>query len=91
LTDLLRCANQKLVWEKNVASLQKRTPLLLEKMTALMDDPKNPPAEQTRTEIVRVLKGVQAAVERLSQASGSGGKEPGEGSSSADPSVSQRS
>jgi t-SNARE complex subunit (syntaxin) len=30
LTDLLRCANKKLVWEKQSASVQKRTPLILE-------------------------------------------------------------
>lgn len=69
LTVLLRLANKKLVWEKNVGSLQKRTPVLLERMTALMDDPKNPPTEQTRAEIVRVLQGVQSAVERLTKAS----------------------
>lgn len=69
LTVLLRLANKKLVWEKNVGSLQKRTPFLLERMTALMDDPKNPPTEQTRAEIVRVLQGVQSAVERLTKAS----------------------
>lgn len=68
LTDLLKCANKKLVWEKQVASLQKRTPLLLEKMSSLLDDPKSPPAAETRAEILRALQQVQAAVERLQNA-----------------------
>jgi hypothetical protein len=68
LTDLLRLANKKLAWEKQIASLQKRAPLLLERMSELMDDPKNPPPEQTRAEILRALQAVQAAMERLSAA-----------------------
>jgi hypothetical protein len=65
LTDLLRCANKKLNWEKHMASLQKRTPLILEKMSNLINDPKNPPAEQMRDGILRALQGVQTAMERL--------------------------
>ena len=52
LTDLLRLANKKLAWEKQIASLQKRAPLLLERVSDFMDDPKNPPPEQTRAEIL---------------------------------------
>jgi len=65
LTDLLKCANKKLVWEKHMASLQKRTPEILEKMSALINDAKNPPAEATRDGILRSLQGVQTAMERL--------------------------
>jgi hypothetical protein len=65
LTDLLKCANKKLAWEKQIGSLQKRTPALLEQMSALLNDPKNPPAEQTRVEMLQGLQGVQAAMERL--------------------------
>ena len=32
LTDLVRCANKKLAWEKQIASLQKRTPDIMERM-----------------------------------------------------------
>src|ERR1051326_2054687 len=35
LTDLLDCAKKKLAWEKQMASLQKRTPALLQTMTRL--------------------------------------------------------
>jgi hypothetical protein len=70
LTQLLRCANKKLVWEKQIASLQKRAPVLLDEMSRLMEDPKNPPAEDFRTRLVRVLQGVQAAMERLEKAKG---------------------
>ena|ERR1041385_2026783 len=70
LTALLKCANKKLVWEKHIASLQKRAPVLLDEMSRVMDDPKNPPAEEVRAQIVRVLQGVQAAMERLQQAKG---------------------
>jgi hypothetical protein len=68
LTDLLKCANRKLIWEKQIASLQKRAPGLLERMSRLMDDPKNPPPEQTRMGIVNALREVQAAMERLQAA-----------------------
>src|SRR5215204_4579162 len=65
LTSLLNCAKKKLAWEKNLASLQKRTPQVLENMTSLLNDPKNPPADQTRMEMLRALQGVQSAMERL--------------------------
>jgi hypothetical protein len=68
LTELLRCANRKLVWERQIASLQKRAPVLLEEMSRLMDDPKNTPPEDFRAQVVRVLQGVQAAMERLQKA-----------------------
>jgi hypothetical protein len=65
LTDLLKCANKKLAWEKNIASLQKRTPVLLEEMSRLMNDPKNPPADHVKAEMLRALQGLQAAMEKL--------------------------
>jgi hypothetical protein len=68
LTDLLKCANKKLVWEKQIASLQKRAPALLENMSALMADPNNPPPEEVRLQILRALQSVQEAMERLQKA-----------------------
>jgi predicted RNase H-like nuclease (RuvC/YqgF family) len=65
LTDLLKCANKKLAWEKQIASMQKRTPATLEKMAQLLNDPKNPPADEMRANMLRALQGVQAAMERL--------------------------
>jgi hypothetical protein len=65
LTDLLKCANKKLAWEKNIASLQKRTPVLLEEMSRSMNDPQNPPSDQTRSEMLRSLHALQAAMEQL--------------------------
>jgi len=65
LTDLLKCANKKLAWEKQIASMQKRTPATLEKMAQLLNDPKNPPADAMRADMLRALHGVQAAMERL--------------------------
>jgi hypothetical protein len=65
LTDLLKCANKKLAWEKQIASMQKRTPATLEKMTFLLNDPKNPPADAMRVEMLKALQGVQAAMARL--------------------------
>lgn len=65
LTSLLNCAKKKLAWEKNLSSLQKRTPQVLETMTSLLNDPKNPPAEATRSEMLHALQGVQGAMERL--------------------------
>src|SRR6476469_9607571 len=65
LTALLDCAKKKLAWEKTIASLQKRTPELLQKMAGLLNDPHNPPSEETRTRLLTGLQAVQAAMERL--------------------------
>ncbi|MEO6035289.1 MAG: hypothetical protein ABIQ35_08550 [Verrucomicrobiota bacterium] len=65
LSDLLKCANKKLTWEKHMSSLQKRTPVLLEKMSAQINDPKIPPADETRAQMLQGLQGVQNAMERL--------------------------
>ena len=65
LTDLLKCANKKLAWEKQIASMQKRTPATLEKMALLLNDPKNPPADNMRVEMLKALQGVQVAMARL--------------------------
>ncbi|HXT10631.1 MAG TPA: hypothetical protein VN873_03645 [Candidatus Angelobacter sp.] len=65
LTDLLKCANKKLAWEKQIASVQKRAPATLEKMMLLLNDPKNPPGDEVRAQMLNALQGVQAAMERL--------------------------
>ncbi len=65
LTALLACAKKKLNWERHLASLQKRAPLVLEQMARLMQDPKNPPADDVRQEMLRILQGIQGAMERL--------------------------
>jgi hypothetical protein len=67
LSDLLDCAKKKLAWEKQLGSLQKRTPLVLEKMSKLVNDPQNPPSEEARDEMLRSLQSVQATMERLQQ------------------------
>ena len=67
LTDLLECAKKKLAWEKQMASLQRRTPAILETMTRLMNDPQAPPAVQTRADMLQALQAIQAAMERLNQ------------------------
>lgn len=65
LTDLLACAKKKLAWEKHIASLQKRTPQVLERMSKLIHDPQNPPSEESRADMLGSLHAVQAAMERL--------------------------
>ena len=65
LNDLLKCAHLKLVWEKRLGSLQKRTPILLERMSRVIHDPVNPPDESTHLQMVGALQGVQGAMERL--------------------------
>src|SRR4026209_286472 len=42
LEDLLKCAHKKLTWEKHIASLKKRTPDLLARMSKLVNDAQNP-------------------------------------------------
>jgi predicted RNase H-like nuclease (RuvC/YqgF family) len=65
LEDLLKCLHKKLVWEKHLASLKKRTPELLEEMTKVLNDPVAPPDQKMREELLRSLQAVQAAMERL--------------------------
>lgn len=65
LTDLLKCAKKKLGWEKQIASLQKRTPIILETVSRLLHDSQNPPGEDMRAEMLRALQGLQTAMERL--------------------------
>jgi predicted RND superfamily exporter protein len=65
LEDLLKCAHKKLTWEKHIASLKKRTPAILETMSALINDAQAPPNDEIRTGMLRALQRVQAAMERL--------------------------
>ena len=65
LTDLLKCANKKLAWEKQIASLQKRTPSIMERMAKLINDPSTPGDNVARTAMLTSLQKVQAAMERL--------------------------
>lgn len=65
LTVLLDAAKRKLAWEKQIASLQKRTPELLERMTIFLNDPVNPPSNETRQQILESLQAVQATMEKL--------------------------
>ncbi len=57
LTDLLRCSNKKLVWEKQSASVHKRTPLILETVSRLMNDPQIPAEMCLRQELLRPRQG----------------------------------
>ena len=68
LTELLKCANKKLAWEKQMASLQKKTPAILEEMTSLLNNPDNPPSEQFRQATLSSLQAVQDAMQRLDTA-----------------------
>ncbi|HSU57024.1 MAG TPA: hypothetical protein VLT36_23475, partial [Candidatus Dormibacteraeota bacterium] len=68
LTALLDCAKQKLAWEKQVGSLQKRAPEILQRLTGYMTDPQNPPEESLRLRMLECLQAVQQAMERLAKA-----------------------
>jgi cob(I)alamin adenosyltransferase len=65
LEDLLKCANKKLTWEKHIASLQKRTPALLEEVVKVVNDPNAAPDADIRAKVLGSLQSVQAAMERL--------------------------
>jgi hypothetical protein len=65
LTDLLDCAKKKLAWEKQITSLKKRAPDLLESMTRLLTDKEYPPADSVKDEMLRALQAIQGALERL--------------------------
>lgn len=68
LEDLLACAKRKLVWEKHMASLQKRTPELMEKVVALVNHPESSPDEQTRDSLMQSLHAVKESMARLNGA-----------------------
>lgn len=68
LTVLLDCAKRKLAWEKQIGSVQKRTPDLLERLQKQMNDEKNPPAGEVREQMLAGLQALQAAMEQLQQA-----------------------
>jgi hypothetical protein len=65
LTVLLACAKRKLAWEKQIASLKKRAPALLESMAGIMNDRDHPPTEELKAEMLRSLQIVQAALARF--------------------------
>jgi hypothetical protein len=65
LTILLACAKRKLAWEKQIASLQKRAPALLESMAGIMNDRDHPATEELKAEMLQTLQSVQGAMERL--------------------------
>jgi len=65
LSGLLACAKKKLGWEKQLASLQKRTPSTLQELATLLDDPHAPPSSEAKDEMLRALQKVQASMERL--------------------------
>ena len=65
LSVLLDCARRKLAWEKQIASVQKRTPALLEQMQRHMNDEKNPPTDEARLQMLQMLQSLQSAMERL--------------------------
>lgn len=62
---LLDCAKRKLAWEKQIASLKKRAPALLESMTGIMNDHDHPPTEELKAEMLRALQLIQSALGRL--------------------------
>jgi hypothetical protein len=68
LTALLKVANKKLVWEKNMASLQKRTPEIMNKVSQLVNDPKSPLEDVEKASLAPSLNAVQAAMQRLAAA-----------------------
>lgn len=62
---LLDCAKQKLAWEKQIASLKRRAPELLESMGNAMNDKEFPPTKEMSEEMLRALQLVQKALEQL--------------------------
>jgi hypothetical protein len=62
---LLDCAKRKLAWEKQIASLKKRAPSLVEAMTRIMTDKEHPPSAELQSEMLQALQAVQGALQRL--------------------------
>src|SRR5205823_1424413 len=70
LEDLLACARKKLVWEKQLGSVQKRTPDLMKRVEAVVHHPESNPDAETRDALLNSLNAVKEGVDRLSQAQG---------------------
>jgi hypothetical protein len=68
----LQSVNAKLAWEKQISSLQKRTPALMERMSAVMHDEQAPPSAEVRDQMLHALQAIQAAMERLQSANSAG-------------------
>jgi len=66
---LLDCAKRKLAWEKQIASLKKRAPALVEALTGIMNDKDHPPGEELQSQMLRALQLIQSALQRLQAAS----------------------
>lgn len=62
---LLDCAKKKLAWEKQITSLKKRAPALLESLAGIMNDRDHPPTEELKTEMLHSLQSIQSALQRL--------------------------
>jgi hypothetical protein len=62
---LLDCAKRKLAWEKQIASLKRRAPALLEHMTKIINDTDLPPSDELKMEMLQALQSIQAALQRL--------------------------
>jgi hypothetical protein len=67
LEDLLACAKKKLVWEKQLASLQKRTPDLMQRVETVVNHPESNPDAQTRDALLGSLNAVKTGIQRLSE------------------------
>ena len=65
LNALLKCAHKKLGWEKQVASLKKRVPEMMQEIAALMNDPSHPPSEEMCASLLQALQQLKSAMERL--------------------------
>ena len=68
LEDLLACARKKLVWEKQMASLQKRTPALMQRLESLVNHPESAPDDAMQSSLMGALQNVQGAMARLHEA-----------------------
>jgi len=62
---LLDCAKRKLAWEKQIGSLKKRAPAVLENMMKIMNDADHPPSEELQNQMLGALQAVQGALQRL--------------------------
>jgi|SRR5579863_316853 len=65
---LLDCAKRKLAWEKQIASLKRRAPGLVETMSDVMNDEEHPPTEEMKIEMLKALQLIEGALQRLQAA-----------------------
>jgi hypothetical protein len=68
LTDLLACAKKRLLWETQMEALRNRIPVVMEKVSQTINDPKGAPTTEMASGLLEMMQSVKNSMERLDAA-----------------------